>query len=54
MIDWVEGGIAPERLPAQLTKDGAVKYRRAYCPYPQATRLKVAGDTENPKNYVCE
>jgi short-chain fatty acids transporter len=54
MIDWVEGGIAPERLPALLTKDGAVKYRRAYCPYPQATRLKVAGDTENPKNYVCE
>src|SRR5262249_49563443 len=29
LIDWVEGGTAPERLPAQLTKDGKVKYQRA-------------------------
>ena len=54
VIDWVEGGIAPERLPAQQTKDGAIKFRRAYCAYPQATRFKGSGDTEDPKNYVCE
>src|SRR5262249_31451404 len=54
VIDWVEGGVAPDRLPAQASKDGAVKYRRAYCTYPQATKYKGSGETEDPRNYVCE
>ena len=54
VIDWVEGGIAPDRLPAQLTKDGAVKYQRAYCAYPKATRFSGSGDMEDPKNYTCQ
>jgi len=54
VIDWVEGGVAPDRLPAQMSKDGAVKYRRAYCTYPQATKYKGSGETEDPRNYVCE
>jgi feruloyl esterase len=54
LIDWVEGGTAPERLPAQLTKDGKLKYQRAYCAYPQATRYNGSGDTEDAKNYTCQ
>jgi feruloyl esterase len=55
IIDWVEGGIAPQRLPARMTgKDGKVRYQRAYCAYPQMTKYSGSGDTEDPKNYVCE
>ena len=54
LIDWVEGGIASERLPAQLTQDGAVKYQRAYCPYPQLTKHVGSGNVEDPKNYTCK
>lgn len=54
LIDWVEGGIAPERLPAQLTQDGTVKYQRAYCPYPQLTKHVGSGNVEDPKNYTCK
>jgi feruloyl esterase len=54
LIDWVEGETAPDRLPAQLTKDGKVKYLRAYCAYPQATRYNGSGDTEDAKNYTCQ
>jgi feruloyl esterase len=54
LIDWAEGGTVPERIPAQMTKDGKVKFQRAYCAYPQATRYKGSGDTEDPKNYTCQ
>ena len=54
LIDWVEGGIASERLPAQLTQDGAVKYQRAYCPYPQLTKYVGSGNVEDPKNHSCK
>jgi hypothetical protein len=54
IIDWVEGGVVPQRLPARKTeKDGRVKYQRAYCAYPQLTTFSGAGDPEDPKNYSC-
>lgn len=53
LVDWVERGRAPERLPARLRVDGAVKYDRAYCPYPQLTRHSGQGDPEDPANVRC-
>jgi hypothetical protein len=52
LIEWVESGRAPARLKATKLSDGAVKYRRTYCPYPQATRY-IGGETENPASYSC-
>lgn len=55
IIDWVEGGVAPQRLPARMTgKDGSVKYQRAYCAYPQVTKFSGSGDPEDPKNHTCQ
>jgi feruloyl esterase len=53
VIDWVEKGIAPERLSARLTADRKVIYDRAYCAYPSVTRYRGVGNTEDPRNYSC-
>lgn len=54
VINWVEKASPPDRLPAKLTKDGAVKYNRSYCAYPRATRYKGSGSFEDPNNFTCE
>ena len=53
VINWVEKGTPPERLPARLTKDGNVKYNRAYCAYPRTTQYNGSGSTEDPNNFSC-
>ena len=53
LIEWVEGGKAPDRLPAKLVTAGVTKFNRSYCPYPQST-VHTGGDTENPANWRCE
>jgi hypothetical protein len=53
LIEWVEGGKTPERLPAKLVTAGVTKYNRAYCAYPQVT-VHTGGDAENPANWRCE
>jgi len=53
LIEWVEAGKAPDRLPAKLVTAGVSKFNRAYCPYPQTT-VHTGGDTETPANWRCE
>jgi len=53
VINWTEKGITPDRLPAQLSVDGKLKYQRSYCAYPRVTQYNGAGDTEDPRNYSC-
>lgn len=53
VIDWVEAGIAPDRLLAQSPADAPRKYKRAYCPFPQRTRYKGTGNPEDPANFEC-
>lgn len=53
LIEWVEAGKAPERLPARLVVAGAAQYNRAYCAYPQRT-VHAGGATEDPANWRCE
>ena len=53
LIEWVEGGRPPERLPARLIEQGVLKYNRAYCPYPKST-VFVGGDVERPASWRCE
>jgi len=53
LIEWVEAGKAPDRLPARLVVAGTTQYNRAYCAYPQRT-LHTGGATEDPANWRCE
>jgi feruloyl esterase len=47
---WVEGGVAPERIVATKTSSPLA---RPMCPYPELARYVGAGDTTDPANFVC-
>jgi hypothetical protein len=53
LIDWVEQGVVPDRLPAHRIVDGKTIYNRAYCAYPASTHYR-GSDPEVPTNYSCE
>ena len=52
IIRWVEEGIAPDQLPAELRGDGKVLRTRPLFPYPEVARYKGTGDTNDAANYV--
>jgi Tannase and feruloyl esterase len=50
---WVERGIAPERIVATRGINGVVDRLRPLCPYPQVAAYKGEGDTNDAANFVC-
>ena len=51
---WVEQGVAPERIPASRVTNGAVDRTRPLCPYPQTAQYKGSGSTDDAANFVCK
>lgn len=52
--DWVERGVAPNRLTARKVANGAVTRSRPICPYPQRAAYSGLGSTDDEKNFVCQ
>lgn len=53
VVDWVEKGIAPERILATRTlPDGTVR-SRPLCAYPQTAKWTGVGSTDDATNFVC-
>ena len=53
VVDWVEHGIAPERVMASRTlPDGTVR-TRPLCPYPTTAQWVGAGSTDDAANFIC-
>jgi feruloyl esterase len=55
---WVEKGIAPDRLTATKYKDDrnpaqGVKMTRPLCAYPKVAKYKGSGDQNDAANFVC-
>jgi len=55
---WVEKGIAPDRLTAAKYKDDrnpgqGVKMTRPLCAYPKIAKYKSSGDSNDAANFVC-
>lgn len=50
--DWVEKGVAPDRLVA--TGREFPGRSRPLCPYPQISRYRGSGSTEDARNFACE
>jgi len=50
---WVEQGKAPERILASHKTAGQVDRTRPLCPYPQVSKYKGAGSTDDAANFVC-
>jgi hypothetical protein len=55
---WVEKGIAPDRVTATKYKDDrnpaqGVKMTRPLCAYPKVAKYKGSGDSNDAANFVC-
>jgi len=50
---WVEKGVAPDRIIASHSTGGKVDRTRPLCPYPLVARPKGAGNTDDAANFAC-
>lgn len=53
MVDWVEKGIAPERVMASRTLPDGKLRTRPLCAYPRTAQWIGAGSTDDAANFAC-
>jgi feruloyl esterase len=53
IIDWVERGVAPEKIVARKIVNGTVTRSRPLCPYPQVARYKGQGSVDDAASFEC-
>lgn len=53
LINWVEGGTAPDMIPAARIEQDQVKRTRPLCPYPRVARYKGSGSIDDGANFAC-
>jgi feruloyl esterase len=51
--NWVEGGVAPDRIIALHSTGGMVDRTRPLCPYPQEAGYVGTGSIDDAANFVC-
>jgi feruloyl esterase len=51
--DWVERGVAPDRVIASRQISGVVDRTRPLCPYPQVAVYNGKGDTNDAASFTC-
>jgi tannase/feruloyl esterase len=51
---WVERGVAPDRIVATRSINGVVDRSRPLCPYPMVAVYKGKGDTNDAANFLCQ
>ena len=57
IVNWVEKGVAPDRVVAHATNPGYFNVgarSRPLCPYPKQSRYKGTGDINDASNFDCE
>jgi len=52
VVDWVENGIAPDRILASKSITGGTQ-TRPLCPYPAVAKYTGSGSTDDANNFVC-
>ena len=53
VMDWVEKGLAPERIVGAHVESGNTTRTRPLCPYPQVARYQGAGSIDDAANFAC-
>jgi hypothetical protein len=53
VVDWVEKGVAPERILASRTLPGGALRTRPLCAYPKTALWTGSGSTDDAANFVC-
>jgi len=52
VVDWVENGVAPDRILASKSVTGGTQ-TRPLCPYPTLAKYIGSGSTDDANNFVC-
>jgi len=50
---WVQGGVAPDKIIASHLTNGVVDMTRPLCPYPDVAQWKGAGSTNDAASFAC-
>jgi pimeloyl-ACP methyl ester carboxylesterase len=53
VVDWVEKGIAPERVTASRALPGGAVRTRPLCAYPKTAKWTGVGSTDDAANFAC-
>ncbi len=53
LINWVENGVAPERIVGSRMEGGKVVRTRPLCPYPQVAKHNGNGSIDDAANFIC-
>lgn len=53
LVNWVEGGEAPQRINAARVIEGKVELTRPLCPYPQVAKYRGSDDPNDAANFSC-
>ena len=51
---WVEKGVAPDRIIASRQENGTTSRTRPLCPYPQLATYSGMGSTDEAANFTCK
>jgi feruloyl esterase len=54
LLNWVEGGTAPERIVGARMEGGKVVRTRPLCPYPQTARYNGSGSLDDAASFSCQ
>ena len=54
LMQWVEQGVAPERLIGSRVVNGKAVRTRPLCSYPQVAKYKGAGSIDEAENFACQ
>ncbi|MDA1093993.1 MAG: tannase/feruloyl esterase family alpha/beta hydrolase [Acidobacteria bacterium] len=53
LVNWVEGGAAPDSIAAARVEQGQVTRTRPLCPYPQVARYSGSGSIDDARSFAC-
>jgi hypothetical protein len=53
LVDWVENGVAPDRILARNTTSSGGTRTRSLCPYPQTAIYNGSGSVDDAANFRC-
>ena len=51
--NWVDKGVAPDKMIASHSTAGKVDRTRPVCPYPQVAKYKGSGSIDEAENFSC-
>lgn len=54
LIRWVERDKAPDRIVGSRFDNGALRFTRTLCPFPQSAKFTGKGDATDARSYRCE